>query len=249
MIRLLVAFAAVQLADLAAYLQAPHLEANPAMDGLDPLVVAAIKMLAIAAAAALVAAAVAWSPRARATLEVVLICGIIVGAFGAGTAVGTLASPPRPAVDPAPIVVPATGQVMGAAGQAPTDRPRTPAATPPALPTLAADPDAARGSEGSPGPRSLRGYATWYATPGLVAAAGPVLRRRLGKGWRGDRVSVCAGRRCVAVRLVDWCACGPRHGRPTLLDLSDAAFRRLAPLSMGVVAVRVRLFRLPATDR
>jgi rare lipoprotein A (peptidoglycan hydrolase) len=41
------------------------------------------------------------------------------------------------------------------------------------------------------------------------------------------------------VRLVDWCACGPRHGRPTLLDLSDDAFRQLAPLSQGVVAVKI----------
>jgi hypothetical protein len=61
----------------------------------------------------------------------------------------------------------------------------------------------------------------------------------LGKGWRGDRVRVCSGGQCVTVRLTDWCACGPRHGQPTLLDLDDDAFRRLAPLGAGVIDVRV----------
>jgi Lytic transglycolase len=83
------------------------------------------------------------------------------------------------------------------------------------------------------------GYATWYAASGMIAAAGPALRRELGKGWRGERVRVTAGGRSVVVRLTDWCACGPRHGRPTLLDLSDDAFRRLAPLSRGVQRVVV----------
>lgn len=82
-----------------------------------------------------------------------------------------------------------------------------------------------------------RGVATWYGALGIVGAAGPALRAFLGPGWRGDRVTVCAGPRCVRVLLVDWCACGPRGGRPTLVDLSPAAFRRLAPLSAGVVPV------------
>ena len=83
------------------------------------------------------------------------------------------------------------------------------------------------------------GYATWYAASGMIAAAGPALRRELGKGWRGERVRVTAGGRSVVVTLADWCACGPRHGRPTLLDLSDDAFRRIAPLSKGVSRVTV----------
>ena len=91
----------------------------------------------------------------------------------------------------------------------------------------------------SPGHR-LRGYATWYAADGLIAAAGPALRRSLGHGWRGQRVAVCLSGRCVRVTLADWCACGPRHGQPTLLDLSDDAYRRLAPLSSGVLRVTVR---------
>jgi hypothetical protein len=60
----------------------------------------------------------------------------------------------------------------------------------------------------------------------------------LGPGWRGTQVRVCA-ERCVTVRLTDWCACGERHGVPTVVDLSDDAFRRLAPLPVGVLRVRV----------
>jgi hypothetical protein len=42
------------------------------------------------------------------------------------------------------------------------------------------------------------------------------------------------------VRLEDWCACGDRHGVPTLLDLDSRTFARIAPLSRGVVKVEVR---------
>ena len=93
------------------------------------------------------------------------------------------------------------------------------------------------------------GLATWYDTPGLTAAAGPRLRHG---DWRGSFVRVCAGK-CVTVQLTDWCACGDRGGQPTLLDLSATAFKRLAPLSRGIVAVEVEVLTrvptvLPATD-
>jgi expansin (peptidoglycan-binding protein) len=96
---------------------------------------------------------------------------------------------------------------------------------------------------------SLGGVATWYIDPhksGLYAAAGPDLRHG---DWRGSFVKVCAGK-CVTVQLTDWCACGDRGGQPTLLDLSASAFRRLAPLSVGVIAVEVTSgsVTLPATD-
>jgi len=83
---------------------------------------------------------------------------------------------------------------------------------------------------------SSSGSATWYCcTRGhssgeYVAAAGPPLR--LGN-WRGRYVTVCASR-CLRVRLVDWCGC-PGH----VIDLHPGAFRALAPLSRGVVSVRV----------
>jgi rare lipoprotein A (peptidoglycan hydrolase) len=93
------------------------------------------------------------------------------------------------------------------------------------------------------------GLATWYATPGLTAAAGPLLRHG---DWRGSFVRVCAGK-CVTVQLTDACWCPDRHGSPVLLDLSASAFRRLAPLSRGIVAVEVEVLTrvptvLPATD-
>jgi rare lipoprotein A (peptidoglycan hydrolase) len=51
----------------------------------------------------------------------------------------------------------------------------------------------------------------------------------------------------VVVSLSDWCLC--KNGR--LIDLSDDAFRQLAPLSVGVLRVtitRAVLPELPPTD-
>lgn len=80
----------------------------------------------------------------------------------------------------------------------------------------------------------IRGTASWYGATGMIGAAGPELRRWLGKNWRGTRITVISGSRSVTIRLTDWCACGVRH---RLVDLSDDAFRRLAPLSQGVVKI------------
>jgi hypothetical protein len=94
-------------------------------------------------------------------------------------------------------------------------------------------------------PMPVYGVASWYATDGLVAAAGPRLRTG---AWRDSVVTVSAGGRSVAVRLVDWCACPQR-----LIDLSDDAFARLAPLSRGLAHVTVisagPIPTPPATDR
>lgn len=99
-------------------------------------------------------------------------------------------------------------------------------------------------SKAPPGRIRARGAATWYCVPGvsachrdygagLYAAAGPELR--VGD-WRGRKVMVCAGDDCVRVTLVDWCACpGDR-----VVDLYGDAFRRLAPLSEGILRVSVR---------
>ncbi len=82
------------------------------------------------------------------------------------------------------------------------------------------------------GKHSLRGTATWYAYRPGQAAAGPALRRALGKSWRGRTVTVNGQR----VTLTDWCACG--GGR--IIDLDSRTFAALAPLSRGVMRVKVR---------
>lgn len=89
----------------------------------------------------------------------------------------------------------------------------------------------------------VHGTASWYDDgPGLYAAAGPALR--VGD-WRNSRVEVCA-ETCVVVRLVDWCACYKGTARERVIDLSPDAFRRLAPLSRGLVRVTVRPVRAPS---
>lgn len=93
------------------------------------------------------------------------------------------------------------------------------------------------------GGRLAAGVASWYGTGrnGLYAAAGPALRSALGPRWRGRRVAVLFNGRRVVVTLNDYCPCGERSKRPDkLIDLSDEAFRRLAPLSRGVLRVTIR---------
>jgi hypothetical protein len=85
-------------------------------------------------------------------------------------------------------------------------------------------------------PAVITGPATWYDAPtARDAAAGPALRRALGRGWRDSTVQVCGKATCIEVVLSDWCACGHGH----LIDLDDQAFRQLAPLSQGIVRVTV----------
>lgn len=87
--------------------------------------------------------------------------------------------------------------------------------------------------------------ATWYCLPGRSActrgypAGGAYAAAgwRLAVGaWRGRVVRTCRVDRptqCVLVRLIDRCACSG-------IDLYASAFRRLAPLGTGRVAVVVR---------
>jgi hypothetical protein len=91
----------------------------------------------------------------------------------------------------------------------------------------------------------LQGWATFFDAKAGTAAAGPLLRSG---DWRGRVVSVCTARDCVTVALTDACACGDRHGKPTLIDLARADFARLAPTSQGVVWVTIGRAQLPATD-
>jgi rare lipoprotein A (peptidoglycan hydrolase) len=54
-------------------------------------------------------------------------------------------------------------------------------------------------------------------------------------GDRPYQVRVIAGERSVTVTVVSFCACGGT----TVIDLSPWAFSKLAPLSAGLVRVRV----------
>lgn len=147
--------------------------------------------------------------------------------------------PPTPLHSPTPAVsaTPFDESLAWELLQSPIPAP-SPTATPkPAQ--IRTKPQTPRPVSKRPSGRYLRGYATYFATgrDGYYGAAGPVLRQWLGKGWRGDHVLVCKKSRCLEVVLNDWCACGKRHGEPTLIDLSDEAFRWLAPLSRGVIHV------------
>ncbi len=152
------------------------------------------------------------------------------------------AQPDKPAAadwtDPVSIERAASGNLAALPG--PSHRPGSlPAAggdnaVPEPIGSIAASPT------GAVGTALVGGWATWYATPGLTAAAGPLLRDMLGD-WRGQLIEVESASRSVTVRLTDACACGERHGLPTLLDLSDAAFRELADLGVGVVRVSIEI--------
>ncbi len=104
---------------------------------------------------------------------------------------------------------------------------------------------------GNVGTVAIGGLATWYDAPPGQAAAGPDLRAALGPNWRGQIVTVSHDGRSVSVKLSDFCACGDRGGKPTLIDLDDASFARLAPLSAGVIEVSIEFggtIALPPTD-
>lgn len=108
----------------------------------------------------------------------------------------------------------------------------SPEATLKATPTATPEPKRKRMTVVS----QVTGKASWFATgpDGPYAAACWGLRKAMGKGWRGETVLVVAGKRAIEVRITDWCG-----SRTKLIDLSDQAFRYLAPLSRGVIQVTV----------
>lgn len=84
MTRSLVAlFLVLELADFATYLPAPHLEANPLMAALPPLLVAVVKAAGVALALLIVS-------RMRTHQALALGCGIAIAAFGTGANVASL---------------------------------------------------------------------------------------------------------------------------------------------------------------
>ncbi len=103
------------------------------------------------------------------------------------------------------------------------------------------------GTVGTSPAGSVHGIGSWYRWHAHQAAAGPSLRKALGRNWRGKWVNVTAHGRTIRVKLTDWCACG--HGR--VIDLDRASFAALAPPSVGVLRVTVswgEAIALPETD-
>ena len=192
-----------------------------------------------------------------------MVVAFLLAAF-LGTATNTMAEPPFRAVpvpadafttiDPTPVRLDQP-QVGDAAPVAPTPEGIADYAS--ELPFASADaadrlaqPDAAtrdaKVKAESKRPRishRVRGQATWYCktgvsschyanSGGMYAAAGAEIRKG---DWRGRQVQVCQGGRCIWVTLIDWCACeGSR-----IIDLYSDAYRKLDPLSGGVITVTV----------
>ena len=171
------------------------------------------------------------------------VAGLLVGIIITGAAT------PRPAQEPAPIRD-RTGIEQGSSLPAAPGRAAAP--LPPGLPSLPriGTGPASAGDAPDPIPSGapIRGRASWYPASGRIAAAGPALRRALGPGWRGSVVMVSAGGRSVVVRLTDWCQCYRGTDRERLVDLGSEAFAELAPLSAGLVRVRIVPILPPATD-
>jgi hypothetical protein len=88
----------------------------------------------------------------------------------------------------------------------------------------------------------VSGVATWYRWRVGQAAAGPGLRKALGKGWRGRVVWACpkgvrwSEKRCARVRLTDWCLCSKGN---RVVDLDRRSFAKLADPSRGILAVDI----------
>lgn len=155
-------------------------------------------------------------------LGVLLVAAIAPGAW-------ELSTPRSARVEPAHLPA---GLILGRSGQ-PDGHPgaRRPAKGPGRITPSSATGMRPAPTEAPETALTLSGIATWYRSPAGVSAAGPDLRAALGSGWRGTTVQVCHADRCTVTVLGDWM----RADR--LVDLDDDAFRALAPLSVGVLAV------------
>ena len=181
--------------------------------------------------------------RTAALLVAVVFAAIVLDAPGATQAGGGDEAAPAPVFAPVPTPGPSVDAGRPAPVQPIFDHPVPLRSVSPAPRRAVRQvPHAAVAVSGAASSlEGVRGTASWYcghgsACPrgypgGLYAAAGPALR--VGD-WRGRYVVVAAMGQRVRVRLVDWCACPSRA-----LDLFADAFSRLAPLSRGLVKVKV----------
>ncbi len=227
---LVVAVVVAQLLDVVTWMAMPQAaEVNPLAQGLHSSTGWLLKALLLVV---VIGIQPALRPKYAAVGELVAVIAIAAGCIGAGSNLAVLtvvraAEAPRPAllVIPVDALRASPGVEHGASNG--TDAGRTPAPLPESAGSRRSRPlDVARGTVGVLVSRSatLRGTASWYRQPGLVAAAG---------------------------LLSDWCQCYRGQRRERLVDLSDGAFSAIAPLVAGLVEVTVRPSRLrpPATDR
>ena len=255
MIRLAVLLVAVQSVELALYLQAPHLEANPLMAALGPAGVVVAKVAGVA-----LVLLIASRIRTRPLRDAALLVAIGVGLFGAGSELvvltsGATASAPAPLPahafrrfpQPAAQTIPPAGWGFDEADPGrQTAVPGTPEATA-ERPTVTPMPDTAPSpsigkrparteapATAKPSRAHLTGTATWYAYRSGQAAAGAGLRAAIGRGWRGTHVTVNG----IPAVLTDWMG---TKDPAKIIDLDDGLFRAACgPLSRGVCRVVVR---------
>ena len=124
---------------------------------------------------------------------------------------------------------------MGSPGTSPS--PSKGRVTPSPRPTRMQPAATAKPRAATPARHSVSGTAVWYRYRRGHAAAGPLLRKALGAGWRGSTVRVCSAGRCATVVLSDWCLCS---GGRRLVDLDVRSFSLLADPSRGVIPVEVK---------
>lgn len=167
-----------------------------------------------------------------------IILGFLLIAILLGYAIASSGTPESGAESGARTAI---GQ--GQARSAIVDRPASAAAPLSETPVRAvSSPEGAQGLASSGESAIASGLASWYPANGLIAAV---------NSWRfGDtpyRVTVTSGGSSVVVLVSDYCQCGGNR----IIDLSDDAFRRLAPLSKGLIQVTVLygpMPTLPPTD-
>jgi len=134
-----------------------------------------------------------------------------------------------------------------AAPAAPAAAPAAPAAAQPAAPRAAVRAATRPAKLWSQLRRGLtvRGAATWYfGTRGYAGIAHVAMpgARYLPRGANGPRARVCAGGRCITVRVVDACGCRAGTRKARVADLSVTTLRRLGlDPRRGVYQVRVTL--------
>ena len=171
------------------------------------------------------------------TLAALVLVALIVSPVLAGF--GAPSEPPvfAPVPDPRPSVRPRVPTplpvIVDAEVGVPTVRPTRPVVAVPSPRAVVRDVQSVSVRPGGGGGRS--GRASWYDDgPGLYAAVNSYR-------WGDPRYSVrvCAGSRCVTVTVRDFCQCYVGTSRERVIDLSPDAFRRLAPLSAGLVKVTV----------